>query len=910
MQLRPYRAAQIGQQFGPLWATYWFHVRTRIPSSFAGRQVELHWISHSEATLWMDGKTVQGLNYDPKSWDGAVRSDAVLLRKARGGESLEFWIEMACNGMFGDPGGRGPYSSRAVSPFVLEACELRVLDPLAWEMYHDFSVLVDLEAEHDRNLDPCFAGELLSTLNQFANCYIEEDRASWRAAHAILKSLYQRKNATSTHQISAVGHAHIDTAWLWPLAETWRKCERTFSSQTRYMDDYPEYKFACSQAYQYDMIRRRNPDLYRRIRERVARGQWLPVGGTWVEPDCNIPSGESLVRQFLHGQRFFQQQFGRRCREFWNPDVFGYNGQLPQIMRGAGVTRFLTQKLSWNRFTKPPHHTFRWQGIDGSEVVAHFPPADTYNGNCTVREIRHSVHNYKDHDRSRHSYYLFGYGDGGGGPTRHMIESLRRMGDTQGLPRVTIRSSDDFFRLLETDCTDMPTIVGELYFELHRGTYTSQAAVKRGNRKCEILLHDGEFLCAINARLSGPQASDVDAYPKAEFDDLWKTALLNQFHDILPGSSIAEVYVDATADHRRVQTAAASLRDRAIRLLARKLRRRSAGSTPLNTIGFDRLEVMADQRGQLACASAGPYGFGKWVEPSDRVSISEESGGWTIENAALRARVSRSGAVSSLIEKTTGRESLAGEGNVFELFDDHPTAWDAWDIDPFHLETARSCGPARSAKVVRRSPLRTEIRFEHLVGRRSRLAQTIRLDAHARKLEIHCRVDWRESHRLLKVAWPVNVRAMNATYEMQFGSVERPTHFNTPGDLAKFEVPLHRWMDLSEHGFGVAILNDCKYGGSVLGNTMRLSLLRAPASPDPSADRGVHEFAYAVYPHAGGWRDAGVTAEGYRFNHPLLLAPGEIPAGSLFWVDSPDLVLDTVKQAEDSGDLIIRIYEC
>lgn len=920
-KLKNFRKVKVGDQFGPLWSTFWFRARAKVPKDFAGARVDLNWISHSEATLWMNGKSAQGLNYDPSSWDRAARGDAVLLNKAKGGETIEFQIEMAANGMFGDPGNRGPYSKEAVSPFVFQACELRAFDPLAWQLFYDFSVLVDLANEHDKGLDPTRAGELLFELNRFANVYDENDRNTWRAAHEIIKPLYQKKNAATTHEISAIGHAHIDTAWLWPLAETWRKCERTFSSQTAYMDDYAEYKFACSQAYQYEIIRQRNPDLYKRIKDRHKRGQWICVGGTWIEPDCNIPSGEALVRQFLYGQRFFEKEFGNRCNEFWNPDVFGYNGQLPQIMRGAGISRFLTQKLSWNKFTKPPHHTFSWQGIDGSEVLAHFPPSDTYNSNCSVREVRHSVANYKDHDRSRRSYYLFGYGDGGGGPTRHMLEYLRRMNDTQGLPRVKIESSDQFFKQLEADCSHLPTIIGELYFELHRATYTTQGAVKRGNRKCEIALHEAEFLQAMKWWLARGTKQKIRGdsswnYPHEQIDELWKTTLLNQFHDILPGSSITLVYEDAAKHHQEVLEGAQGVRGDALRDLTDFLGGYDNGAfknkslTPINTLGFARREVVQTPKGELRVADAPSYGFGEFVEASDKVSIEPTESGWILENGQLRAVINKSGRVSSVIEKQTEREALAGDANVFQIFDDRPTSWDAWDVDPFHLETARDCGPAHSAKVITESALRAEVRFEHHVGRKSTITQVIRLDAHARRLEMDCDVDWHEDHKFLKVAFPVTVRAMNATYEMQFGNVERPTHFNTPGDLAKFEVPLHKWFDLSEHGFGVSILSESKYGGSVLGNVMRLSLLRAPSSPDPKADRGKHVFSYAIVPHQDGWREAEIVAEAAAFNSPMLLSVGNLARRSFVSVDSSNLVLDTMKKAEDSDALILRFYEC
>ena len=897
-KIRNWRSAGVGDRFGPHWVTFWFRLGVMVPHEWASRRVDLLWDSNSEATLWIDGKSAQGLN----TQNGGHRPDAILLRKARGGEKLALQVEMACNQKFGVSVTGGQLVPIAPT-YQLTRCEIGAFDPQAWDLYYDFQFLVDLETDLARTgADPTFAGELLFELNRFANVFDAGDRSTWKSAAAILHPLYKRRTAGTVHEISAIGHAHIDTAWLWPLAETWRKCERTFSSQTAYMADYPRYKFACSQAYQYDIIKRRNPDLYARIKSAAKRGQWIPVGGTWIEPDCNIPTGEALVRQFLYGQRFFQREFGRRCREFWNPDVFGYNGQLPQIMRGAGIERFLTQKLSWNRFTKPPHHTFNWQGIDGSEVLAHFPPADTYNADASVRELRHSVANYKDHDRSRNSFYLFGWGDGGGGPTKRMLEFLHRSADIQGMPRVAFRDSDDFFTRLEKDCPDLPTIVGELYFELHRGTYTTQAANKRDNRKCEGLLHDIEFLAAL-----APTVGRSIAYPREAIDTMWKTVLLNQFHDILPGSSISMVYEDSRKDYERVGQQGAALRESVLGAFAGRSRRQDV---LVNTTGFHRTEVV-ELGGRLRVADVPACGIGGVIEPQDRVTVTESTGGWVVENARLRAVVSRHGCIRSLVEKSTGREALAGEANVFQLFDDQPTVWEAWDVDPYHLETRRDCGPAHAAKVVRNDPLRAEIRFEHTVGRASRLVQTVRLDAHARRIEVHCEVDWQERQKFLKVAVPVNVRAMQATYEMQFGCVDRPTHFNTPGDLARYEVPLHKWMDVGEHGFGVALLSESKYGGSTHGNVMRLSLLRGTNYPDPNADRGRHRFSYAILPHAGDWRDAGVVAEGYAFNVPLLATKGPPDeARSFASVDTPNLVIDTIKKAEDDDSIVLRLYEC
>jgi alpha-mannosidase len=922
-----YRPVRIGERLGPNWATHWFKLKAVVPAAWRGSPVELRWNSNSEATLWIAGRSIQGLNGKQQSPEDA-RFDARLLDKAKGGEVLTFAVEQACNWMFGNSSGGGTAEHGA---FWLEQADLLRLDSQLWSLYHDFRVLVELEAEQlapGNPLDPTWGGRLLFELNRFANLLDLEDRTTWPKAHAILADLYQHHNAPFTHRVTAIGHAHIDTAWLWPLAETHRKCVRTFSSQTRYMDRYPFYKFACSQAQQYAWIKERNPDLYRRIAAKVKTGQWIPVGGTWIEPDCNIPSGEALCRQFLYGQAFFAQEFGKRCNEFWNPDVFGYNGQLPQIMRQAGIKRFLTQKLSWNYFNKPHAQTFLWRGIDGSEVLAHFPPADTYNALASPKQLREQAFKYKDADRSRHALMLFGHGDGGGGPTPQMLENLARLPDLLGVPRVAIDSSDAFFDALEQDLQDPLTLVGELYFELHRGTYTTQAATKKGNRQSELLLHDVEFLAAAAGALTnGKGKTKGFPYPKAKLDQLWQLTLLNQFHDILPGSSIDLVYADAQRHYAQIAAQGGALRAAAAVALVRALcPQQSKTATPINTIGFSRREVAAvprpDGGAALHLVEAPPYGIGRVVHCSDADAVHAKSSAKkiTLENAALKAVFDAAGRIVSLTHKPTGRESLAAPGNVLELYQDDPCNWEAWEVEPQHLETAEPCPPADSCKLTLDTPLRAEITWTRKIGKCSTMTQVARLDAASPCVSFHCNIDWRESRRFLKAAFPVNVMALNATYEMPFGIVQRPTHYNNSYDLARFEVPVHKWADLSEHGFGVALLNDCKYGMSTFGNTLRLSLLRAPKSPDPNADMGPHTFAYALMPHPGSWQDAGVVAQALRFNAPMLWTPGSPPASvpgiapdiamlSLFSVDHPALVLDTVKRSQDGKGLVLRFYE-
>ncbi len=849
-QALEYRPAAVGERFGPPFATYWFRVRATVPDTWRDARVDLLWRCDGEATLWRDGCVSAGLNQH--------HTTATLADEAEPGR-IAIEVELACNGLFGA-------QSR---PVEVDGCELGRFDAAAWTLACDFEVLRALEAH--TTTDPALAGDLRRTLAAAADLC---ERGDFDAAQEALTEPFERRNAAYAHEVVAVGHAHIDTAWLWPLAETFRKTQRTFSTAVGYMDEFPEYRFACSQAQQYEWLKERDPDLYARIRAKVETGQFVPVGGTWVEPDLNLPSGESLVRQLLYGQRFFERELGRRCTELWAPDAFGYTGQLPQLARGAGITRFLTQKLSWNRFNRPDQHTFVWQGDDGSELLAHFPPADTYNSAADVAELLQTAREYRNAEQSNTSLLVYGYGDGGGGPTREMLETLRRARDLQGLPRTRFGSPSDFFDALEAEPGPRPVIVGELYLEYHRGTYTSQALVKRGNRRAEQGLHDAELLAVARG----------GEYPRAELDRLWKLLLLQQFHDILPGSSIRAVYEDAARDFAELE--------RGIEALV------GAGSTPVNTTAFRRRDVVGE-----TLYEAEPFAAAGAVEPVDRVEID----GLTLDNAHVRVRLDADGSVASVYDKSTGRETLASPGNRLELYDDRPVDFDAWDIDPYTLATRRDAQPAESYEVVTDTPLRAEIAFERTLGESSRLRQVVRLDAGARRIEFHTVVDWHESHTLLKVCFPLDVRAVNATYEMPFGYAERPTHYSTSFDRARYEVPGHRFADLSEHGFGAAVLTDSKYGYSCHGGDLRISLLRSPKSPDPEADMGRHEFAYALVPHAGGWREAEVLAEAVLFNAPLRWtdAPLDAPLATV----RGGLVLDTIKRAEDSDAVVLRLYE-
>jgi alpha-mannosidase len=906
---QPFR---IGEQLGPAWSTHWVRVDIDIPSHWAGREVHFLWDSNSEGCIWQNEQPQQGLTGSSSGWtSSAVRKEYRLTKSASGGESIQLYVEVACNGLLG-----------AQPPFMLGQLglviqsEIATFDREAWDLFWNFRIIADMAAQLPANTSR--GAKALFTANEMVNTIRMDDRTTWHAANAIAAKYLSAHNGESQFNLSAIGHAHIDTAWLWPLAETRRKCIRSFSSALRYMDEYPDYKFACSQAQQYEWMKESQPELYARIKQKAKEGRFIPAGGSWVEPDCNIPSGESLVRQFLFGQRFFQQEFGITCSEFWEPDVFGYSAALPQILRGVGMPYFLTIKLSWSQFNKISSHTFWWEGLDGSRVLTHFPPADDYNAKADVKDVLFSMTNYKDLERSNEAYMLFGFGDGGGGPNLAMLEQITRLRDVDGLPRTEMRAPAEFFQRLEADARDLTTWVGELYLELHRGTYTTQAHNKRYNRRSELLLRDVEFLSAVAFATKGAD------YPTEVVNSLWKRVLTNQFHDIIPGSSIAEVYIDSTADYEQVIAAGGELREKAIQLLSDT----KSGSCVFvaNTLDHPRTEVVELPQGiqgaqiaangkVLGVVSAPALGYAVTEVKSVRAQVTAQQAGeqFILENDSLRAVLGNDGSLISLVEKQTGRDAVApgSVANHFVLFDDNPANWDAWDVDIFHLEKRDDVGPAKSACLIEAGSLRAAVEFIYTISPFSSMRQVVSLTALAKQLEFTTDIGWHENHKFLKVEFPINVHAQQANYEIQFGHLQRPTHFNTSWDMARFEVCFHKWADLSEPDFGVSLFNDCKYGGGTQGNIMRLSLLRSPKMPDLTADMGQHTFRYGLMPHIGSLQQAGVIDAGYDFNVPLLLSPtnAQPTEVSFFQINQPGVVIDTIKKAEDSEAIIVRLYE-
>jgi len=925
-----YRTVSPGFRWGPVWSTAWFRLRGAIPEAFAGHEVVALIDTSSEALVWDGDSPGQGLD--------ANRSDYLLAERGVAGQPVELYVEAAGNHLFGISAmGETSGLARVPEPFELRQAHLARFDRAHWDLFNDFRVLLDLMKALPKG-DPRKA-QLLYDLNESTNRYLT-GQGPEAAREALAQALSLPARASST-RVSAIGHAHIDVAWLWPLRETVRKCARTFSTALRYMERYPNYKFGQSQPQLYAFTKEHYPKLYARIKEAVAAGRWEPVGAMWVEADCNLSSGESLVRQVVHGKRFFMDEFGFETDVLYLPDVFGYSAALPQILRKARVPYFMTQKISWNQFNQFPHHTFLWQGIDGTRVFSHFLPANSYNSVYTAEELRRAEANFKEADRARSWLYLFGYGDGGGGPTKEMLEAAERVKNLDGVPRVEQEFARDFFRRAEAEAKDLPVWAGELYLELHRGTYTTQAHNKRMNRRCELLLRDAEFFASIR-----PNA--MPSYPAETLDRCWKLVLLNQFHDVLPGSSIGWVYEDSREQYAEVEregerivaSALASLCERIDTAGCRQpvvvwnsLSRAHRGAVMLPLQGSAPRSVrdprgvrhpvqettVGSERYLLFIAEAPEHGYALYdlsEEAPDagyeRVHVTERS----LENELLRIELDEHGMIARVFDKRRGREVLApgAKANVLQLFDDRPNNWDAWDIDAFYAETGRDVTELSEIRVVESGPVRGAIEIVRRFGD-SEVRQRVQLLAGSGRVDFVTEAEWHEAHKLLKVAFPVDLNASRATFEIQYGHVERPTHRNTSWDLARFEVVAHKWVDLSEGDYGVALLNDCKYGHDVLGNTLRLSLLRAPKNPDPNADMGHHRFTYSLYPHAGDLRHGEVVAEGYRLNVPLRAVPvkprsGELPAEcSFFTVDNPNVFVEVVKRAEREDAWVVRLYE-
>jgi alpha-mannosidase len=938
-----------------------------VPRIWAELPVHCRFRLGGEALLFINDEAIASLN--------SFQDEHPVLAKARGGEELRFRAEVIPHGLFGTPTG---------NPQIELACML-VPDTDLRPLYEDLAAALDAARYHQSSGRKAIAERLIDALQHaFAAILLpraDSDEYLARIAaisqsrvlenfygnHESLASLWENWEfrppmASLTHEqrrrlrevreqfgreldlirtkypveggVWLTGHAHIDLAWLWPLEETRRKAQRTFQNVVSLMERYPELRFNQSSAQLYAWIEQTDSQLFDKIRARVREGSWEIVGGMWVEPDGNLPAGESWVRQLLLGQRYFESRFGRGAKVAWLPDSFGFSGNLPQLLVSAGIRYFFTHKLTWNEQNSFPYDLYWWEGIDGSRVLSHSfnNPESGYNSRLTANEVAETWRNFGAKRRHEFTLLAFGYGDGGGGPSSDMLERFSRLKEFPGLPHLRMGGVAEFYERISTE--SLPVWAGEQYLEYHRATYTTQGRIKSLHRQLEHALVESEAAATLaSVRRDCP-------YPKEELGRLWQTLLLNQFHDILPGSGIHSVYQTAHVELATALKESAELRTAALadanpskasreteslegliwnlgiydRPLVAELAART-GSGILTRNGRKALAQRLDENRILVVAddiivpALGAVPINIIEDANSAVSSTVRATSGEIENEHLRIQLREDGTLASIYDKECGREVLAGRGNQLWLFTDIPRQFDAWDIDASYSEEGMELLAANAPELVENGPLRAAFR---LTRRHDgiEIIQTYCLRRLSRILEIHNTVHWCGRRRLLRALFPLEIQTHEMWAETAFGAVARPNNRNTPWDLAKFEVPAHRWVDLSEPSYGVSLLNNGKYGHSADRNVLGISLLRSPIYPDPYADEGDHEFIYAIYPHRGNWRNGTVRAA-KDLHSPLRYSRGRATAlhSSLLRLYGNPLELACLKRSEDSNDVIVRLYE-
>ena len=904
----------VGDPWGKLFECGWFHFTGVVPETARGAHVVLRIdVSGELCVVDADGVPVQGLTGVCSAY-GEGKRIVEVSDGADGGERIDLWADAGCNDLFGN----------LVAGGTVREADIAVCDGEARSLFFDYQVLRDLVAnlpDEDARRAPLFDG-LVGALAAF-------DSGDTAAARAVLAPLLHGLPAHGL-TISAVGHAHIDLAWLWPIRETIRKGARTFATVLGLLERYPDYVFGQSSPQLFVWMQEHYPELFTGIRAAVRAGRIEPQGAMWVEADTNLPGGESLIRQILLGQRWWRAEFGMEADYLWEPDVFGYTASLPQLLRKAGIDCFLTQKLSWSRVDVYPHHSFRWRGIDGSEVLAHLFPEDTYNSAATPASVLKIVTGYKDRDVSDQALLVYGVGDGGGGPGEQHLERLQRIRQL-GLAPLRQERVADFLPRWRQAADRFHAWTGELYLEFHNGTYTTHGRSKRLNRAMELALRDLEF----KAALAAPVAACLDGgtavlpYPQGCLDAIWKEVLLYQFHDILPGTSIKRVYDESIPRYEALRAETRKLAAERIAALAERVDT-SAARLPallLNSLSWPRTEwVEVDAGWRRERLPALGYTVVDRRKPPEVVE-GLRADAETLDNGLLTVAFSRGGSVRSIHDREHDRQVLrAGTaGNHFALYRDDG---DPWDFPvTYRRQTPRRLTLVSAAPRI--DGPRAVLRHVYRIGH-SELVQEVSLTAGSRVLRFDTLVSWRETACMLRTSFPLAVQAEEATCDIQFGSIRRPTHSNTSWDLAKDEVAAHKWVDVSRRTYGAALLNDSKYGYRVKDSVLDLNLIRSvpfsgakieygpvpPGEPDPRfTDQEEHRFSYALLPHAGDHVAGGVIQAAYELNVPVERVdasahPGPLPADfSLCEPDGRDIVVETVKQAEEGGDLIIRLHE-
>ena len=930
---------------------YWFETVVTIPEEFDGECVvyelktgkEGEWdATNPQFSIFVNGVRVQGLDVNHR--------EIILAEPAKAGDIYRIVL----SAFTGDQN----FSLKMNS-------SLKVLDRKTEKYYYDLEV--PYQSARLLNTEDQAYITIIQALNESLNLLDMRKEGSKeyyqsleKAQEYITKEFYEKYcDGEKSPIIYCVGHTHIDCAWLWTLRVTEDKAVRSFSTVLELMKEYPEYVFMSSQPQLYKYVKKNAPDVYEQIKERVKEGRWEPDGGMFVEADCNIASGEALVRQFVHGQRFFKEEFGVDNEILWLPDVFGYSAALPQILQKCGIPYFMTTKISWNEFNKMPYDTFEWEGIDGSRVLTHFVPTrdynkaaveggtetehfTTYNGYINPSQMKGAWARYSQKYLNEEVLCSFGFGDGGGGPTKDMLENQRRLAKgLPGMPRTKMSTAKEFFHVLDKHVTDkkyLPTWVGELYLEYHRGTYTSMARNKKFNRKAEFAYQNEEMYAMLDAQTAG------GAYPEKELHEGWEVILRNQFHDILPGSSIKEVYDDSKAEYEGIFAENKALTDATLAHIAAGVKApkhsmvvynpNSAAAYDLVTFtvpegmgepavydGKTKLAVQktADDTYVFFAAGVPGKGYKTYIvkEEAADATPSMEVSTEVMENEYFKVEYNEKGQFAKIYDKKADRDILkpGKAGNVIVSYEDRPHNYDAWDVNNYYTEKSWDIDQVSAMEVVENGPVRACVKVERKYLD-STITQFIYLYHDIPRIDIKNVIDWKEHQIFVKDYFPIDVHTNEATFDIQYGNVKRDTHDNTSWDFAKFEVCHHKWMDVSEDGYGVSMLNDCKYGVGVRNGVIGMSMLKSAIHPNPEADKELHEFTYSIYPHQGGWREAGTVKQAYQINNPLTYSWKENEGGtlapeySLVSSDQDNAVIEVVKKAEDSDAVIVRLYEC
>ena len=945
---RNWQTIESGSHWGKPWSSAWFRSSFTIDASSAGRPLYLRARTGAvETLLWVNGAP-RGIYTHPVDAVPLGNHHTLLLSSpepegTRFDIALESYAGHPIPGTqpFGIDSSRRPNNLSTAFRRTYESLEVMTRRDDIKDFVFDLLVLCQLweslpEESFRRGAVARGLTSVFDILPQFPNDYpLEAWLPKLQVARQAMRPLLEARNGTSAPRAALIGHSHMDTAWLWPIDETIRKCARTYSNVLSLMEQYPEYRFIQSTALHTDWMRQHYPAIFQELSRRVQEGRWEPNGGMWIECDCNLTSGESMIRQFLKGQSFTKKYFNYRADTFWLPDTFGYSAAIPQILQGCGIKYFLTTKLTWNETNTFPFDTFWWHGLDGSRVLTHFNDIHCWPDPATLinkingggpKDFR-SVENYVLHkDVNDRRLISYGFGDGGGGPQFEMIEIARRCADLEGCPKAEHTTVSRFMAELEATSHQIPRYHGELYFEGHRGSLTQMSAIKRGNRKAELALRDAEFFTALC------EIQELPAH-REQIADLYDVLLINQFHDILPGTSIPEVHLRAVRE-------LAAVEEKANELCAEMLGKPSPNAlTVWNTLNWPRTGILSlpapGERlvpadccvsSQRVATLTGQHLLlvDGWEIPALGAKTLELAAGdfptdsvftWTgerLETPRLHVEFDESGFIRSLRDIAANRE-ICGDGlplNTFLCGEDVPESWDNWNID---ADQHRKLAPQRqllSREVAADGALQFRIRSSHRIGTQSTLRQDMIFFADSTRIEFETEVDWRERHQLLKVTFPLNIAASSVRQEIQFGHIERSTRPKNPYEQAMFEVCNHKWSDVSENRYGAALLNDCKYGISVDGSEMRLTLLKSGCLPDPHADNGIHRFTYALVPHEGGFRSETVIRPAYELNIPLRIgSPMDNVLPPLWEIDASNVVVEAIKPAEDGFGCIVRLYE-